>query len=79
MELWWRSMLPFSALTCHYVAHRSSLAPGAAPALAVEGACLAASFLGARAATADAAVMTRLMGLLTAPLASWEAPQEVGV
>lgn len=56
---------------------RASLAPGAAPSLAAQGASLAAAFLVRGLDGGDAAVLQRMMGLLVAPLAQWEAPPQV--
>ena len=55
------------------VARRSSLAVGAGPMLSTAGAVLAAAFLRAGLAEGDSVVLTRLMSLLTVPLATLEA------
>jgi len=55
---------------------RGALAPGGAPVAAAAGAGLAAAFLAAGLAGGDAAVLGRLLGLLCAPLAAWDAPRE---
>ncbi|KAK9838575.1 hypothetical protein WJX81_008486 [Elliptochloris bilobata] len=55
---------------------RLALAPRAPPVAAAAGAALAAAFLGAGLAAGDALVLQRLMGLLCAPLAAWDAPAE---
>ena len=55
---------------------RLALAPRAPPVVAAAGAALAAAFLGAGLAGGDALVLQRLMGLLCAPLAAWDAPAE---
>ena len=55
---------------------RLALAPRAPPVVAGAGAALAAAFLGAGLAGDDALVLQRLMGLLCAPLAAWDAPAE---
>lgn len=51
---------------------------GAAPSLAAAGASLAAAFLEKGLDGGDAAVLQRLMGLLAAPLAQWDAAAQVG-
>lgn len=55
---------------------RLALAPRAPPVVAGAGAALAAAFLGAGLAGEDSLVLQRLMGLLCAPLAAWDAPAE---
>ncbi|KAK9820084.1 hypothetical protein WJX72_005985 [[Myrmecia] bisecta] len=54
---------------------RSALARGSGPTLAAAGAALAATFLERGLATGDAAVLTRLMSLLTEPLSDWASPK----
>ena len=49
---------------------RAALGPGASPTLSAAGSALAAAFLQQGMAMADAAVLQRLMGLLTTPLAA---------
>jgi hypothetical protein len=58
---------------------RASLAEGAAPSLAAEGAALAAAFLDRGLDGGDGAVLQRMMGLLAAPLAKEGAGEQVGM
>lgn len=54
---------------------RSALTLGAEPTLAAAGASLAAAFLEAGMATGDSVVLRRLLGLLAAPLATWDSDE----
>ena len=78
-----RTRWPRARACCWRSTRRSSwprcalaLAPRAPPVVAGAGAALAAAFLGAGLAGEDSLVLQRLMGLLCAPLAAWDAPAE---
>ncbi|GAX74410.1 hypothetical protein CEUSTIGMA_g1858.t1 [Chlamydomonas eustigma] len=71
-------LLPGALLLEQYQAQlvstlRSSLQPGVHPELATAGGSLASTLLGSRVVAGDHQVMRRLMDLLTAPLADWQA------